>query len=114
MNEYRCETCKNVGCHIHPENKSSINYDTGVRYDHFALYDSFMRKMGCASHSDFQSEREKVLIHSFEVMKPGFPCITRRELAYNDISEDEDDFTRLHIPVEVGDEIRIYRQKAGE
>jgi hypothetical protein len=61
MNQYRCETCKNVGCHIHPENKSSINYDTGVRYDHFSWYDSFMRKMGCASHSDFQNQREKVL-----------------------------------------------------
>ena len=99
MNRYRCETCKKYkwdGC-------IALAKDT-----------SLIQVVGCASHSDFQSEREKVPIHSFEVKKPGFPCITRRELAYNDISKDEDDFTRLHIPVEVGDEIRIYRQKAGE
>lgn len=68
-----------------------------------------LQKEWDASHSSAQSERDKVLVLSYVVKKPGFDSIKRRELAYNDIGEKSDDFTRLHIPVETGDEIRIYR-----
>ena len=57
-----------------------------------------------------ESKQEKKLVYSRTVERPRFPCITRRELAYNDISNDDNSFTRLGIPVEIGDEIRIYRK----
>jgi hypothetical protein len=44
MNQYRCETCK-----------------CGCTYREIPAQRAFTRDMGCASHSDFQSERDKVL-----------------------------------------------------
>jgi NTP pyrophosphatase (non-canonical NTP hydrolase) len=44
MNQYRCETC-NCGC----------------TYREIPAQRAFTRDMGCASHSDFQNERDKVL-----------------------------------------------------
>lgn len=46
------------------------------------------------------------------VCKPGFECITRRELAYKDFTDDgTESFTSLEIPIEVGDILVIYRDK---
>ena len=57
MDEYRCETCKDNSCEFH-KSKKSISYMgspiTGIVHD-------FTLQKGCASHSDFQSERDKVL-----------------------------------------------------
>jgi len=58
MNQYRCETCKNKGCYHHFSNwKGEIKkYKKSAHYAH-----GFTAEYGCASHSDFQSERDKVL-----------------------------------------------------
>ena len=45
MNQYRCETCQKKDCCLKDDLQSQF----------------FSTQMGCASHSDFQSEREKVL-----------------------------------------------------
>jgi hypothetical protein len=116
MNPYQCVTCTKSDCENHRATEMYYRCYNNSLADTILDNQRVISKVGCASHSDFQSERDKVLVYSWEVMKPGFDCITRRELAYNDISEDGDDFTRLNIPVEIGDEIRIYRQskQAGE
>jgi hypothetical protein len=51
MNQYRCETCKKwmKDCPLPEGSKSS------------GFYDKVLDIVGCASHSDCQSEREKVL-----------------------------------------------------
>jgi hypothetical protein len=57
MNQYRCETCTKQGCHYHPNNNYWKDLSNGLL--HF-FYDS-IDNVGCASHSDFQSEQDKVL-----------------------------------------------------
>ena len=47
MNEYRCETCKDILCKCNPK-------QDGIQFSPNWI---FTRKYGCASHSDFQSER---------------------------------------------------------
>ena len=56
MNQYKCETCK------HRENITDAFYNTiwCKKHDE-AINPSTINLVGCASHSDFQSEREKVL-----------------------------------------------------
>ena len=53
----RCETCTKQLCHFHPNNNYWKNLSNG--YLHF-FYDA-TNLLGCASHSDFQSERDKML-----------------------------------------------------
>jgi hypothetical protein len=55
MNQYRCETCKNRGCPL-PKyySDNSEKFETGIMY-------SLSKMVGCASHSDFKSQRDKVL-----------------------------------------------------
>lgn len=68
----------------------------------------------CASHSSAVSERDKVLVYSRIVTLPKiFPCITGRELAFKEIENngDSQSWTSLNVPLEPGDEIRIYRSK---
>jgi hypothetical protein len=51
MNQYRCETCKHNGnryCEVFNYRLNSSEIDT-------------LEVFGCVSHSDFKSEREKVL-----------------------------------------------------
>ena len=55
MNQYRCETCKNrktiygeYACEVVSRKMTKCFYE-------------WVTKVGCASHSDFQSERETVL-----------------------------------------------------
>ena len=55
MNQYRCETCKNrktiygeYACEVVSRKMTKCFYE-------------WVTKVGCASHSDFQSERDKVL-----------------------------------------------------
>lgn len=55
MNQYRCETCKFKDYdieHICTYKGSTVMTDRTIR---------FIAVRGCASHSDFQSEREMVL-----------------------------------------------------
>jgi len=59
--KYTCKTCTNTECDLHADNPGNINEDTGDTYGHFHWYYSIIDKKGCASHSDFQSERDKVL-----------------------------------------------------
>ena len=48
MNEYRCETCKDILCKCNPK-------QDGIQFSPNWI---FTRKYGCASHSDYQSERD--------------------------------------------------------
>jgi len=55
MNQYRCETCKNrktiygeYACEVVSRKMTKCFYE-------------WVTKVGCASHSDFQSERDAVL-----------------------------------------------------
>jgi hypothetical protein len=65
MNQYRCETCKNIDCWYHPS-KSDINQ---YGCNNSAWVHS--RGYGCASHSDFQSER--VLDELMEYINEMYP-----------------------------------------
>jgi hypothetical protein len=64
MNQYRCETCKTMSCENNPENPDAYylrdrqekRFYVGVQDVH-----EFTGKYGCASHSDFQSDRGNVL-----------------------------------------------------
>jgi len=70
MNEYRCETCKDILCKCNPK-------QDGIQFSPNWI---FTRKYGCASHSDFQSEQyciwtededgvyQTSCLHSFEFM----------------------------------------------
>ena len=56
MNQYRCETCKN--CSKNPND----DYFCLVTNDEIDFTDfNHTARVGCASHSDFQNERDKVL-----------------------------------------------------
>ena len=56
MNQYKCETCK------HREDITDAFYNTiwCKKHDE-AINPSTINLVGCASHSDFQSERDTVL-----------------------------------------------------
>ena len=55
MNQYRCETCKN---YEDDDGKSACNIrEEWISTDVW----NWIKVVGCASHSDFQSERDKVL-----------------------------------------------------
>jgi hypothetical protein len=55
MNQYRCETCKN---HVEDNGFQRCKFIKGwVEPDEYYL----ITEIGCASHSDFQSERDKDL-----------------------------------------------------
>jgi hypothetical protein len=63
MNQYRCETCTNLKCiwnHENPHAYSGI-FPKRKKTLAAAWANNFMVKVGCASHSDFQSERDTVL-----------------------------------------------------
>jgi len=56
MNQFRCKTCKN--CSKNPND----DYFCLVMNDEIDFTDfEHTAKVGCASHSDFQSERKKLL-----------------------------------------------------
>ena len=70
MNQYRCETCKKDGCDNHPD-----------AYNHYEQFDyriagiikdnqKMFGKYGCASHSDFQNQKEKVLDDVNQIITP--------------------------------------------
>ena len=63
MNQYRCETCYNAKCIWNHENPHAYSGCFQHRNLTFASYwaNNFMEKVGCASHSDFQNQRDKVL-----------------------------------------------------
>ena len=63
MNQYRCETCMNLKCiwnHENPHAYSGI-FPKRKKTLAAAWANNFMVKVGCASHSNFQRERDKVL-----------------------------------------------------
>ena len=60
MNQYRCETCK----HYHDETKDQYGMCYAESAHREAMYNNtydHVVKYGCASHSDFQSERDRLL-----------------------------------------------------
>ena len=60
MNQYRCESCK-VDVHVCPVTKGY--YDgTGMNISFRHYQKEFTSIVGCASHSDFQSEWDKVIV----------------------------------------------------
>ena len=67
MNQYRCETCKNCSKNPNDDNFCLIMNDEidFTNFEHTA-------KVGCASHSNFQSERDKVLDAVFASMDTFF------------------------------------------
>ena len=55
MNQYRCETCKN---YEDDDGKSACNIrEEWISTDVW----NWIKVVGCASHSDFQSERDKII-----------------------------------------------------
>jgi hypothetical protein len=62
MNQYRCETCNHY-VNITDDNGKFRYTDCDTKFGHALTTEEedFTCRMGCASHSDFQSEREKVL-----------------------------------------------------
>jgi hypothetical protein len=54
MNQYRCETCKNCDCQYY----SYTPGEPGCTV--IASKHDFTANKGCASHSDFQSEWDKI------------------------------------------------------
>jgi hypothetical protein len=75
MNQYRCETCTKQGCHYHPNNNYWKDLSNGLL--HF-FYDS-IDNVGCASHSDFQSERETLHLSSSDLLLIAHDEWKRRE-----------------------------------
>jgi hypothetical protein len=90
----------------------AVDEDTGPGYE------CIFKKTKIRILSDFPKMPEwcplpiyKKPKHVYIVKKPFFPCIKKRKLAFNDISDDMDDFSRLDIPVNTGDRIMIYSDK---
>jgi hypothetical protein len=60
MNQYRCETCK----HYHDEIEDTYGMCYAEKAHREQLYNNVydhLARYGCASHSDFQADREKAL-----------------------------------------------------
>jgi len=63
MNQYRCETCRKK-CRItviDAEDGKSISFNPQDPFEKTLWFVQGISQVGCASHSDFQSEREMVL-----------------------------------------------------
>lgn len=110
MNQCRCETCKHLD---DDEGKAACNSrEEWISEDIW----NWIKVVGCASHSDFQFERDKVLVYS-RIIKPpvNFPSITRRELALKDFEDNdaEQSWTSLNFKLKNGDEVRVYRSTKG-
>jgi hypothetical protein len=109
MNQYRCETCKT--CCPYNFNKSDdereFDFDERIRYGNIRLH---TKKKGCASHSDFRSERDKVLELLNDLRR-----YANGEYKEADLSDNEHD---LRIHLEYGNRIwgimKELRQQAGE
>jgi hypothetical protein len=78
MNQYRCETCKHYHdetedqygmCYAESAHREAMYNDT---YDHVVKY-------GCASHSDFQNQRENIVLFLEKKLKQ------MRNLDYTDM-----------------------------
>jgi hypothetical protein len=61
MNQYRCETCENFSCIFCPKRLRK----EGTIIIYHSKPALFTAEYGCASHSDFQSERDKVLEEAY-------------------------------------------------
>jgi hypothetical protein len=60
MNQYRCETCTKRECWMHPIHEEEIMVKGTALVDpqEFCSIHKHTEQRGCASHSNFQSERE--------------------------------------------------------
>jgi hypothetical protein len=80
--QYRCETCKNEGCDNHLKQVEFYeqygNVIAGIIRDNQRLFSEY----GCASHSDFQSEREKVLDEATELLFEQFKKFTNEKYIF--------------------------------
>jgi hypothetical protein len=87
MNQYRCETCKYFEETIGTLQLGYCNKD-GKRITHYLYLQDTMTidRFGCASHSDFQSERDKLdelenwldeQVPRMDLEHPFYECKTR-------------------------------------
>jgi len=60
MNKYQCETCKKFPCRELLESSETMS-DSVLSIAMKGLYMTFISKVGCVNHSEFQNERNKVL-----------------------------------------------------
>ena len=62
MNQYRCETCEHMKTHT---SKGGLPFEERCEASGYPprdkIFENKLACVGCASHSDFQSERDKVL-----------------------------------------------------
>jgi len=62
MNQYRCETCEHMKTHT---SKGGLPFEERCEVSGYPprdkIFENKLACVGCASHSDFQSERDKVL-----------------------------------------------------
>ena len=68
MNQYRCETCKHY-VDIADDNGKFRYTDCDIKFGHGLTTEeeNFTCRMGCASHSDFQSEQDKLDVLDIEL-----------------------------------------------
>jgi hypothetical protein len=78
MNQYRCETCKYKHPHLIEGLKPDCEKSSWLLTKETI---EVIEEVGCASHSDFQSERDKVLDDLLERTKTGY------HLTHKDIKE---------------------------
>ena len=69
-NQYRCETCKNPKCPVWIGENLQLSQKGKMRKTHHII--AVIETVGCASHSDFQSERDTVLDAVFASMDTFF------------------------------------------
>jgi DnaJ-class molecular chaperone len=126
MNQYRCENnCTKINCYFHPSKEEWRRSMNGGNDNSPIPISLFTIRFGCASHSDFKSERDKVLdegiigINGEPYRIEGEPCGlcdgTGKAQKLSGFSPDEDcplcDGTGLHIKWV---KVQELRQKAGE
>ena len=82
MNQYRCETCNQYRCDNgckHNDNYYCELLKCRISFSEISVFEQF----GCASHSDFQSGRDKVL----DILRPEvltFALLMERKLRKHD------------------------------
>jgi len=73
MNQYRCETCKDILCKCNPKQE-------GIQFSPNWI---FTRRYGCASHNDFKDEQHKLDVDTLgtilNVMEKDFDKLTTME-----------------------------------
>ena len=130
MNQYRCETCTH-----NKTQPNTILYRCTVRKNRITLTESvWIDDMGCASHSSYQSERDKLCDYEKDCARSTFATCMECDKNYKNIRKDErekvlGELERWipesaatvidgHIPIiwvdDLKEKLKELRQKAGE